>query len=116
MSYARKIPLAPLRQKELAPPRQKETLLSQVKRRRRHGQITVLRSLASSEPMVSEASNFHHTHHMGEPHALRHSLKHQVEQGRNNANVVSYDSHRQATDHRRDHTFRYLSTNFALND
>lgn len=87
-----------------------------LKRRRRHGQITVLRTLAPSEPTVSEASIFRHTHHMGESHSAPHSLRHQVQQGLRNANVVSYDSHRQATDHRRDHTFRYLSTNFALND
>ena len=110
MSYSRsrKIPLEP--------PRPKETLLSQVKRRRRFGQITVLRSLAPPSPAVSEASLFRHTHHMGESHALPHSVKHQKQQGQHNASVVSYDSHRQATDHRRDHTFRHLSTNFALND
>lgn len=108
MSYSRKLPLEP--------PRQKETLLSQVKRRRRHGQITVLRSLAPPAPAVSEADIFRHTHQMGESHAAPHSVKSQKQQGQQNASVVSYDSHRQATDHRRDHTFRYLSTNFALND
>ena len=108
MSYSRKIPLEP--------PRQKETLLGQVKRRRRYGQITVLRSLATPEPTGSEADVFRHTHQMGESHSAPHSVKAQVQQGKQNANVVSHHSHRLATDHRRDHTFRYLSTNFALND
>ncbi len=108
MSYSRKIPLQP--------PRQKKTLLSQVKRRRRFGQITVLRSLTPPEPEVSEADIFRHTHHMGASHSAPHSMKDQVQQGQQNANVTSYNSHRQATDHRRDHTFRYLSQNFALND
>lgn len=108
MPYSRKIPLEP--------PRQKESLLTHVKRRRRHGQITVLRSLAIPEPTVSEADVFRHTQLMGESHSAPHSVKDQIQQGKQNANVVSYDSHRQATDHRRDHTFRYLSTNFALND
>lgn len=101
----------------LEPPREKETLLSNVKRRRRHGQITVLRSLASSRTKApSEAEIFQHTRHMGEASATPHSMKYQVQQGLHNAHVNGYDSYKQATDHRRDGTFRYLSTNFALND
>ena len=100
----------------LPPPREKDSLLANVKRRRRHAQITVLRSLASSRVKApSEASVFQNTRHMGESHAAPHSVRDQVRQGQQNANVTRHDSHRLATDHSRDGTFRYLSTNFALN-
>lgn len=101
----------------LDPPREKETLLSNVKRRRRHGQITVLRSLSAPQPPnPSEADIFQHTRHMGDASGAPHSVKRQVQQGQHNAHVIGYDSYKQATDHRRDGTFRFLSTNFALND
>lgn len=93
----------------LEPPREKETLLRNVKRRRRYGQITVLRSLASSQPQnTSEADIFQHTRQMGDASGAPHSMKRQVKQGQHNAHVLSYDSYKQATDHRRDGTFRFL--------
>ncbi len=109
-SISRRIPL----QK----PRQKNRLRDKIRRRKRHGQVTVIQSLSSvakRKPEPSEAEIFRHTQNMGESASVPHSVGAQVQQGQENAHVVSHDSHKAATDHSRDHTFQHLSTNFSLN-
>ncbi len=64
-----------------------------------------MNNLMCNPPEKSDESKaFQHAPHIGQAHALPHSLKDQVKRGVQSANVTAYDSHKAATHHEREHS------------
>lgn len=85
-------------------------------RLRKAPQIKVLRRLTDSIAPERPFPLFEHARHQGETDFIPHSLGDQIQHGRDNAIVRSWESFRKALQHPQENTFRYLSPTFTLVD